>query len=271
MKTRPFLFEVCCGSAEDALNARAGGADRAELCSDLFHGGLTPSLGSLLTVKAAAPDFPVMCMVRPREGGFCYTAVEFGVMCTDARAFLEHGADGIVFGFLREDGTIDEARCRALLDIAGKKETVFHRAFDLVPDPEAALETLIRLGFTRVLTSGQKPTVPEGVPLLRRLIAQAGDRIQVMPGAGITAENAAWCRRETGARCLHAATHRTAYDRSAAGNPAIYFGGCVYPPEDRFYVTASADVAQFLRAAAGDQETGTGAPSSAASVSSSPR
>lgn len=245
MNNRP-LFEACCGSAEDAIRAYQGGADRAELCSDLFHGGLTPSMGALLTVRAQAPGFPLMCMVRPREGGFCYTQVEYEVMLADAAAFIENGAEGIVFGFLHEDGTIDVERCREMLKVIGDRQSVFHRAFDLTPEPMEALETLIELGVTRVLSSGQKPTVPEGIELLRRMVEQAGERIEVMPGAGITPENAAWCRRETGAACIHAAMHRTAYDRSAAGNPAIYFGGCVYPPEDRYLVTHSDDVADFI-------------------------
>ena len=130
----PILFEVCCGSAEDALAAYRGGADRVELNSDLFHGGLTPTLGALRTVKKHAPNFPVMCMVRPREGGFCYTDTEFEVMLEDARVFVENGADGIVFGFLHEDGTLDIERCRAMMEVIGERESVFHRAIDVMPD-----------------------------------------------------------------------------------------------------------------------------------------
>ena len=96
---KPLLFEVCCGSAEDAIEAAKGGAQRVELNSDLFHGGLTPTVGALQVAKRHI-DIPVMCMVRPREGGFCYTDVEFEVMLADARALLDAGADGIVFGFL---------------------------------------------------------------------------------------------------------------------------------------------------------------------------
>lgn len=163
------LFEACCGSAEDALAAWKGGADRVELNSDLFHGGLTPTLGALRYVKRQAPDLKVMCMVRPREGGFCYTEAEFRVMLEDARLFLEHGADGIVFGFLKEDGTIDADRCQRMLAVIGEHESVFHRAIDVVPDVMAALDTLIGLGVTRVLTSGQKPTVPEGIFTIKKM------------------------------------------------------------------------------------------------------
>ena len=131
---KPILFEACCGSAEDALAAWRGGADRVELNSDLFHGGLTPTLGALRLVKRQAPDLKVMCMVRPREGGFCYTETEFQVMLEDARIFVENGADGIVFGFLKEDATIDTDRCRKMLEVIGDHDSVFHRAIDVVPD-----------------------------------------------------------------------------------------------------------------------------------------
>lgn len=247
----PIYFEACCGSAEDALAAWKGGASRVELNSDLFHGGLTPTLGALRTVKRYAPDLKVMCMVRPREGGFHYTQTEYEVMLEDARVFLENGADGIVFGFLQEDASVDTARCRAMLDVIGGRESVFHRAIDVVPDWKTALEQLIGLGVTRVLTSGQKPTVPEGVSTLREMIRYAAGRIEILPGGGITPENAAWCRKAIGVRQLHAAMHRTAYDRSTLGNPAIYFGGAVYPPEDRYQLTHAEDIAAFLAQANG--------------------
>ena len=240
------LFEVCCGSAEDALAAYHGGADRVELNSDLFHGGLTPTLGALRTIKKHAPNFPVMCMVRPREGGFCYTDTEFEVMLEDARLFVENGADGIVFGFLHEDGTLDMERCRAMMAVIGEKESVFHRAIDVMPDWRAALDGLMELGVTRVLTSGQRPTVPEGVLTIREMVEYAAGRIEILPGGGITPESAAWVKEMTGVTMMHAAMHRTHYDRSTAYNPAIYFGGAVYPPEDRFSVTHREDIAAFV-------------------------
>lgn len=242
-------FEACCGSAADAIAAYQGGADRVELNSDLFHGGLTPTLGALRTVKKHAPELKVMCMVRPREGGFCYTEPEYETMLEDARLFVENGADGIVFGFLHADATIDVERCREMLAVIGDRESVFHRAIDVVPDVMAALDTLIGLGVTRVLTSGQKPTVPEGAQTIRAMLAHADGRIQILPGGGVTPENAAWCRDTIGTHMLHAAMHRAAYDRSTLGNPSIYFGGAVYPPEDRYSLTHAEDISDFLRQA----------------------
>ena len=114
-------LEVCCGSADDVIQAYLGGADRVELNSSLFHGGLTPTLGSLRVAKEQAP-LPVIAMVRPRQGGFCYTEAEFAAALIDAGELVKAGADGLVFGFLRPDGTIDEARCRKLIGIARDAE-----------------------------------------------------------------------------------------------------------------------------------------------------
>ena len=247
---KTLFFEACCGSAEDVIEAAKGGAQRVELNSSLFHGGLTPTVGTLRVVKRHT-DIPVMCMVRPREGGFCYTPIEFEVMLEDARALLENGADGIVFGFLHPDGTVDVERTKRMLEVIGDKPSVFHRAIDVVPDVFAALDALIELGVTRVLTSGQMPTVPQGADTIRRMIEHAAGRIEILPGGGVEAYNAAWCREHIGTDMLHAAVHRTAYDRSTQGNPAIYFGGCVYPPEDRFLIADSSGIADFRSLAEG--------------------
>ena len=158
-------IEICCGSAGDVLAAAGAGADRVELNSALFLGGLTPSLGALELARTAQVE--LMAMVRPREGGFCYTQEEFCTMLLDARRLLDAGADGIVFGFLHEDGTVDVRRCQAMLEVIGTRQSVFSRAIDVVPDWRAGLEALCALGVTRVLTSGQAPTAPEGADTIR--------------------------------------------------------------------------------------------------------
>lgn len=254
---KDILIEICCGSAEDAIEAYKGGADRVELNSNLFLGGITPSVGSLRIVKAQAPDLKVMCMVRPREGGFCYTETEFAVMLADAESLLANGADGIVFGFLHEDGTVDRERTEAMIRVIGDHPAVFHRAIDVVPDWRAALDTLIELGVTRVLTSGQCPTVPEGIETIRQMVEYADGRIEILPGCGITPENAAWVRKETGVSMMHAAISRDLYDHSCDGNKEIYFGGSVtapdgtevFPPEDVFHITDREGVRALCSAA----------------------
>lgn len=232
--------EICCGSADDVIQAKAAGADRVELNSCLFLGGLTPSVGELKVAKKTGME--IMAMVRPREGGFCYTQAEFETMLADAEALIAAGADGIVFGFLHEDGTVDEARCRAMLAVIGEKKSVFHRAIDVVPDWKAALDVLIRLGVTRILTSGQEPSVHYGAETVRQMIAYAAGRIEVLPGAGIRMNNVKEIVEKTGCDQFHVALSRTCTDRSACGNPEIFFGGALYPPEDRFSMADQAKI-----------------------------
>ncbi|MDO5153005.1 MAG: copper homeostasis protein CutC [Eubacteriales bacterium] len=234
------LLEVCCGSADDVIQAHKAGADRVELNSNLFHGGLTPTIGELLVAKRET-GMKIMTMVRPREGGFCYTDAEFATAVEDAKQLLANGADGLVFGFLHPDGTLDFARTRVLAELAqaAGKEMVFHRAIDVVPDWRAALDALVDLGITRVLTSGQEPDVSLGTQTVREMIEYAAGRIQILPGAGITARNMDRIIAETGCSQIHLAAHKPQYDTSVNNNRAIYYGGCLYPPEDRFNVIDS--------------------------------
>ena len=234
------LLEVCCGSADDVIQAHKAGAQRVELNSNLFHGGLTPTIGSLLVAKRET-GMKIMTMVRPREGGFCYTPAEFATAIEDAKLLLENGADGLVFGFLHQDGTLDKERTRILAELAqaAGKETVFHRAIDVVPDWRETLDALIELGITRVLTSGQEPDVSLGTQTVREMIEYAAGRIQILPGAGITARNMERIIAETGCSQIHLAAHKPQYDTSVSNNRSIYYGGCLYPPEDRFNVIDS--------------------------------
>lgn len=231
------LLEVCCGSADDVIEAHRAGADRVELNSDLFHGGLTPTLGELIVAKRET-GMKIMTMVRPREGGFCYTQAEFDTALEDAKLLLSHGADGLVFGFLHQDGTLDVERTRIMAELArdAGRESVFHRAIDVAPDWRAALDALMDLGITRVLTSGQEPDVSLGTATVREMIEYAAGRIQILPGAGITARNMDRVIAETGCCQIHLAAHRSCTDASVSNNRSIYYGGCLYPPEDRFQV-----------------------------------
>lgn len=231
------LVEVCCGSADDVIQAHRAGADRAELNSDLFHGGLTPTLGELIVAKRET-GMKIIAMVRPREGGFCYTQAEFATAVEDARLLLAHGADGLAFGFLHEDGTLDVERSRVLAELAREagKEAVFHRAIDVVPDWRAALDALIGLGVTRVLTSGQEPDVPQGADTIREMIQYAAGRIEILPGGGIKARNVEWVAARTGCCQVHLSGHRQVRDASAMNSRAIHYGGCLYPPEDQYRV-----------------------------------
>jgi copper homeostasis protein len=230
------LLEICCGSAEDAIEAAAGGADRVELCSSLFLGGLTPSLGSLLEVKQRT-KIPAIAMNRPRQAGFCYSAAEFAVMERDTDLLLEHGADGVVFGILNPDGTVDVRRTQALRTRIGFRPAVFHRAFDVTPDPVRALDELIGLGITRVLTSGQKNAAPQRANLIRRLIEHADGRIELLPGTGITVDNVRQFVASTGCTQIHMTAFASHTDTSTLANPDIQFGSPNGPPESAYELT----------------------------------
>lgn len=239
------LLEICCGSIDDAIEAEKGGADRVELCSALFLGGLTPSVGTIQEAKRRL-KIPVVVMVRPRGGGFAYSDAEMASIERDTEAAVGNGADGVVFGILRSDGRIDIGRCERIRRLIGKRQAVFHRAFDVIPDPFEALEQLVDLGITRILTSGQKDSAPEGLDLIKSLIERAGDRIEILPGGGIQVGNVKEMIERTGCRQVHMTASETAFDTSTQARPAINFGGTLYPPEGRYQVTDAKLVRQVF-------------------------
>lgn len=238
------LVEVCCGSADDVIESELAGADRVELNSNLFQGGLTPTIGEFLVARSLT-KIPIMAMIRPREGGFCYTDAEFQTALTDAKILLENGADGIVFGFLRPDGTIDVDRCREMINLIGKKESVFHRAIDVVPDWRRAIDTLVELGVTRILTSGQASSAINGAQTIAEMIKYAGERVQILPGAGIKKNNVKNVLAGTGCTQVHISLKKACYDTSTSANTEIFFGSALYPPEDRFHMIDRDSVHDF--------------------------
>ena len=232
------ILEVCCGSLESVRAAVEGGAERIELCTALEQDGLTPPAEWIRTVKTRCPDLCVQVLIRPRAGDFHYSREEVAAMRAQVESALEAGADGIVLGCL--DGKGDPA-VSDLLDLTRGVEEwnlarelgdsdlchaandshffpgrprkavslTFHRAFDVCRAPFEALETLVSLGFDRILTSGQAPTAEAGIPLLKRLVAAAGPRIRILPGCGVTPENAARILSESGATEIHASASVT--------------------------------------------------------------
>jgi copper homeostasis protein len=238
------LLEVCVESVEDALAANAGGADRLELNAALALGGLTPSLGALAEVVRAVP-LPVIAMARPRPGGFCYSEADFRTLRRDADFLLAHGAAGVAFGILHEDGRIDAARCREVVRQLGPREPVFHRAFDVTPDPLAALDQLIDLGVRRVMTSGQEETAYNGASLIAALVRRAAGRIEVLPAGGINRFTVADVAARTGCDQVHASLRHAVSDRSTAARPRVSFGAAPRPEEDRYGATDPAAVAEL--------------------------
>lgn len=218
------ITEICCGSYEDAKQAVLGGAGRIELNSALMLGGLTPTETTLHMIKEDFPSLKVIAMVRPRGAGFCYSKEEFRVMVRECGSMLRCGADGIAFGCLREDASLDEDRNRELTDlIKGMgKEAVFHRAFDCSRDPFGTMEQLIAMGVDRVLTSGQKPKAVEGREMLRRLQEDYGQRIQILAGSGVNADNALELMEYTGIRQVHSSCKAWERDPTTVRNGISY-------------------------------------------------
>lgn len=202
------ILEVCVGSVASAIAARDGGARRVELCSALEVGGVTPSIGLMREVRAVE-GLKLHVLIRPRGGDFLYDDTEVACMEQDIIAARECGADGVVIGALTADGDIDVSVCRRLVEAAGNMSITFHRAFDMCREPMQALEDIIALGCNRLLTSGRAGTAVEGVALLKQLVEAAGDRLVIMPGCGVNADNARHILDTTGACEIHASARRS--------------------------------------------------------------
>ena len=217
------LLEICCGGFEDVKTAWQNGADRVELNSALYLGGLTPSTANLICAKEQC-SIPIVTMVRPRGGGFCYSQDEYETMLLDARILLEHGADGIAFGFLTEGHAIHRNRTQEMIDIihSAGKEAVFHRAFDCVAQQERAVEALILLGADRILTSGGAPDVWSGRTQLQKLQSQYGKDITFLAGSGVNAENAGALMEWTGISQIHSSCRGWKNDPTTSGENVSY-------------------------------------------------
>lgn len=184
----PVLIENAVFNIRAALNAQEGGADRIELCDNPAEGGTTPSPGVIDVVRRKL-NIDVFVMIRPRGGDFVYSADEYAAMKSDIMACKRAGIDGVVFGILGTDGRIDVERCRELILLARPMAVTLHRAFDLTPDPEAALFDAIAAGFDRILTSGRAESAEKGTALLKKLVQQSAGAIRIMAGVGINAGN----------------------------------------------------------------------------------
>ncbi len=196
------LVEAAVESVDAALAAAEGGAHRIELCTDLAHGGTTPDV-PLLRACRARLSIPVFVLIRPRAGDFAYTDAEHRTTLEQIRQAKDTGAHGIVTGALTTSREIAGEHTAALIAAARPLPVTFHRAFDVCANLSAALESLIRLGVERVLTSGGAPTAPEGAGRIARLVAQASGRIAILAGGGIDEQNVARLVRESGVREVH--------------------------------------------------------------------
>jgi copper homeostasis protein len=199
---RKYLLEISVESLEAALAAQRGGADRIELCGNLNIGGVTPSIELMRKVREKL-HIPIFVMIRPRGGDFVYSEAEFAEMMGSIADAKQAGMDGIVLGVLTRERRVDVAGTRELVEFANPLTVTFHRAFDECVDLREALEDVIQTGARRILTSGGAKSALEGAALLAELIAAAGNRIIIVPGAGISASNVARVVKETRASEFH--------------------------------------------------------------------
>lgn len=195
-------LEIIGFNIESCLAAQEAGASRIELCAGPGEGGTTPSYAFIKEAREKL-EIDLYVMIRPRGGDFLYSDDDFEIMKNDVAICKQLGCDGIVTGILTTDGQVDKKRCKELIELAYPLEATFHRAFDRVADPFDALEDIIELGFERILTSGLKPKAIEGLEILSKLIEQSDDRIIIMPGSGIIAENITTIAESTTAKEFH--------------------------------------------------------------------
>jgi len=242
------LLEACVDTPGGAMAAARAGAGRVELCANLVEGGTTPSAGSI-ALAVERSDAPVMVMVRPRGGDFLYSGGELEEMRRDIAVAGELGAHGVVFGLLRPDGRVDQERTAMLIEDAGPLSVTFHRAFDLCRDPFEGLETLAALAVDRILTSGQAPGMPEGLGLIRELVAAADGRLGILPGGGIRPSNVGEVVAIPGVEEVHVRAARARPSPMTFRRFGIAVGSPYEPDEYRLVDTDTEGIRALLEAA----------------------
>lgn len=201
--SRAVTLEICADSVRACVAAELGGADRIELCTGLVEGGTTPSAGTL-ELALESVQLPIVVLVRPRRGDCVFDELEVETALRDIAAAKRARAHGVAIGALLADGSIDVATTRALVAAARPLPVTFHRAFDFVREPLAALDALLALGVDRVLTSGGAPDALAGAAGIAALVRAGGAHIEVVAGGGVRPANVAELVARTGARAVHA-------------------------------------------------------------------
>ena len=197
-----YTLECCVDSVESAIAAKKGGADRIELCSALVIGGLSPSQALYRKIREQV-DIPIRVLLRPRFGDFCYTDFEHEILKEEIRSFRMLGADGIVIGTMKPDGTLNLEQMKEFIEEAKGMPVTLHRAFDMCKDPFVTLEEVKRLGISTILTSGQKNTCVDGVALLKELVENAQGETEILIGGGVDASVIPMLAEKTKAKAYH--------------------------------------------------------------------
>ena len=234
------ILEVCAFHIDSCMIAERAGAARVELCDNPIEGGTTPSYG---TIKMAREQISILLypILRPRSGNYFYNDHEFTILKEDIDMCKQLGCDGISVGVQKRDATIDTERLKRIVEWAGPMGVTCNRVFDCAPDPFEALEDIINCGCERILTSGQKSAAPDAAELLAKLVKQAGDRIIIMPGAGVKSSNIKTLKAISGASEFHSSA------RVIAPNPVTYINKEVSDYGD-VYIADEAEVRAMVEA-----------------------
>jgi copper homeostasis protein len=239
------ILEVCSTSIASSLAAQEGGAQRIELCDNLYEGGTTPSYGTIELVREKL-SINVNVLIRPRGSDFVYSDDEMEIIRRDVLKCKELGVNGIVIGFLTPEGEIDLEKTQKITELARTMSVTFHRAFDMCRDPYKALEQLIEIGVDRILTSGQKNMAPDGVELIAELVKLAGERVIIMPGAGLEPENIKEFHRKVKAREYHSTLSEPIESTMQYRRSDVYMGGLSVIPEFNWFQTSVDRVRGFI-------------------------
>lgn len=249
MRREEFKIEVCANGVESCMAAQEAGADRVELCAGIPEGGTTPSYGEIKVARQVLTTTRLHVIIRPRGGDFLYSDLEIERMAADIAMCRDLGVDGVVFGCLKPDGTIDMEKNRYLMSCSKGMSVTCHRAFDRAANPEQALEDIIELGFDRILTSGQQPKAMQGTELLSRLNRQAAGRIILMAGSGVTEQNIRELHEATQLHEFHFSAREPRPSAMQYVNPNLYMGRPGANEASLDYTTArrvAATIAQLL-------------------------
>ncbi len=241
-----YVLEICANSLDSALMAQNGGAHRVELCDNIFEGGTTPSYGTILLARELL-HIDLNIIIRPRGGDFHYSDIEFKIMKKDIAFAKEAGVNGVVFGLLNPDGSIDTKRTKDLVELAHPLSVTFHRAFDVCNDPFKALEDIISCGCDRILTSGQQNKAFDGRHLIKTLVEKANNRIIMMPGSGIEEKNIAELKNNTSATEFHASLRKRIQSNMKYRKENINMGGNSQVDEFEILITDPERVKNTIR------------------------
>ncbi len=215
--------EICTYSLHSVQVAERAGAHRVELCSSPWDGGTTPS-GGMVKAAIEQTSIEIHAMLRPRGGDFCYNSIEKDTIKYELDNLLTAGVHGIVFGALLPNGDPDVSILEEVKKMAGNVSVTCHRAIDVARDSVEMVQVLSDIGFTRILTSGEKNKAIDGLDTLAKMVQKANGRIEIMAGSGVNSQN---CLSflQIGCDAVHLSARKFHHGLMEFKKPGISMGG----------------------------------------------